>query len=587
MISSPRAGALAVGLVVCTAVAALSAVSRQARPGQQQPPRDAAQARRVVGTASISGQVVALDTGRPLNRARVVLAGAEVPDGRAAMTDQSGRYVLENLPAGRYTLTASKSGFVSFSYGARRPGRAGKTFELADGMRATGVNFSLPRGSVVTGHIYDEDGEPLIGAQVRVLRFSYVQGERRLTPAGTATTDDRGEFRVFNLLPGTYYAAATARPFEPVTERSAQAAAGPLEEMVRAGFAPTYYPGVTSVADAMPIVVGLQQEAPGIDFVLQSVSTARVMGTVVGPDGVPATNGAVTLTPDEGAAAYAGRFLGASYSGGLRPDGSFVITNVPPGRYVAFARGTSGRNRDVLFATQNVVVGGSDVTGAHLTLTAGSTVSGTVLLEASTATGAELSRVRVGLTPTSSLPVPTPQASGVLMDGSFTLAPVIAGSYLLRVTGLPRTLALKGAYYGARDVTESPLEVRADQNPSGVTVVLTDRVIELSGTVFDADGQPQLDYTVIAFSTDPSNWRPLSRSIQAGRPDRSGQFRLRGLPPGDYYVVAVDDVESGEWFDPAFLDGIRRHATSVSLGEGETKSLELKLWGTGGAPPTR
>jgi hypothetical protein len=93
----------------------------------------------------------------------------------------------------------------------------------------------------------------------------------------------------------------------------------------------------------------------------------------------------------------------------------------------------------------------------------------------------------------------------------------------------------------------------------------------------DSEGQLVPDYTVVAFSTDPSNWRPQSRFIQVGRPDANSQFRIRGLPPGDYMIVALDDVENGEWFDPAFLDNARRSAIRVSLSDGDTKTLELKL----------
>ena len=93
----------------------------------------------------------------------------------------------------------------------------------------------------------------------------------------------------------------------------------------------------------------------------------------------------------------------------------------------------------------------------------------------------------------------------------------------------------------------------------------------------DSSDQPAIDYTVVAFSSDASNWRPQSRYIQVGRPDANGQFRIRGLPPGEYLVVAVDDVESGEWFDPAFLGAQRRNAVSVDLGDGDAKTLQLRL----------
>jgi hypothetical protein len=516
----------------------------------------------------------------------VSLSGAELPEGRSAITDEQGRYTFQNLPAGRYTMNASKPGFINLSFGARRPGRQGRPFPLADGERARGADFMLPRGSVVTGHVYDEDGEPLVGAQVRTMRFAYVQGEKRLTPAGSATSDDRGEFRVYGLQPGTYYVAATSTQSGPTVVYTqvgdTLTFSAQLEglnpgsaQSTSTGYAPTYYPGVTSVADALPINLGLQAESGNVDFVLQLVPTARVSGTVMLADGSPAVGGSLTLAPDDGT--NSARYLGANYGSGIRPDGTFMIMNVPPGRYIAFARGQDRRAQDQLFAMQNVSVSGADVTGVALTLTTGQTVSGTVTVEAGSSAVSNLARVRVSLSSLSSIPIPTPPASGALLDGTFSLTPVVVGNYLVRVSGLPQNFVLKAAYYGGRDVADLPLEVRAGQNVSGVNVVISDRVTEISGTVPDADGQLVPDYTVVAFSTDTSNWRPQSRFIQVGRPDANGQFRIRGLPPGDYMLVALDDVENGEWFDPAFLDSARRSAIRVSLSDGDTKSIELKL----------
>lgn len=581
-----------VAVALALGVAAVGTSGPQGRPGQQSqqqaPTRDSSgQIRGVTGTASLSGQVVALDTGRALRRARVMISAPELPDGRAVMTDADGRFSVPNLPSGRYTLTASRSGFVSLAYGARRPGRAGQPYRLRDGEQARGITIFLPRGSVVTGHVFDEDGEPLLGAAVRAMRFAYAQGERRLTPAGSGTTDDRGEYRIYGLQPGTYYVAAMLNQPTAVTAMVVEGrivtdglnfAGMPGEggtQPITTGFAPTYYPGVTAMADALPVTLGLQTEAGNIDFVLQLVPTARVSGMVTGPDGAPAAGGSVTMSPEDGSIT-SGMFT--RYSSGVRQDGSFSIMNVPPGRYVAFARGMERRGGgDSLFAVQPVAVAGSDVTSVNLALTTGLTVSGTVTAEAGASTPSALNRVRVSLVSLSSLPIPTPAPSGVLLDGSFAITPVVPGSYLVRASGLPQGFSLKGAYYGGRDVSDLPLEVRSGQNPEGLSLVISDLVTDLSGGVSDSSDQPALDYTVVAFSSDASNWRPQSRYIQVGRPDANGQFRIRGLPPGDYLVVAIDDVESGEWFDPAFLSAQRRSAVSVDLGEGETKTVQLRL----------
>jgi hypothetical protein len=82
--------------------------------------------------------------------------------------------------------------------------------------------------------------------------------------------------------------------------------------------------------------------------------------------------------------------------------------------------------------------------------------------------------------------------------------------------------------------------------------------------------------TVIIFSTDPQYWRSQSRRIATSRTGVDGAYHLRSLPPGDYQILAVDDVETGEWYDPAYLQKALETSTRVSLGEGEQKTLDLK-----------
>src|SRR3954470_10678734 len=180
----------------------------------QQPTRDTpAQPKDVPPPPSgrITGRVLAADNGRPVKRARVFATAAELPGGRGMLTDDSGVFDLTELPAGRYTLTVSKSGFVALSYGQRRPLQAGTPLQLADGQQLKGIEFQLPRGSVISGSVLDEDGDAMPGVMVRIMRYQYLQGERRLTPAGNGQTDDKGQYRVWGLMPGEYYVNAIAR----------------------------------------------------------------------------------------------------------------------------------------------------------------------------------------------------------------------------------------------------------------------------------------------------------------------------------------------------------------------------------------
>ena len=100
---------------------------------------------------------------------------------------------------------------------------------------------------------------------------------------------------------------------------------------------------------------------------------------------------------------------------------------------------------------------------------------------------------------------------------------------------------------------------------------------KINGKVTDQQDVPVPDFTVLAFSTDPALWRAQSRQIMTTRPDQTGQYRFRGLPPGDYYIATIDPAEPGEWFEPAYLDAHRVGAARVTLSEGDVKTKDFKI----------
>ncbi len=190
------------------------------------------------------GQIVAADNGSPIRRAQVRVSSPEARDGRIATTDAQGRFEIKELVGGRYTMTASKGGFVSLQYGQRRPSESGTPIELADGQTLDKLAIALPRGSVLGGRITDEFGEPVANATVVAFRYGYQAGARRLLPIPSAnsrdTTDDQGHYRLFGLPPGEYYVSAMLR-----------SGGGEVTDPMGgepSGYAGTYYPGTPNIA---------------------------------------------------------------------------------------------------------------------------------------------------------------------------------------------------------------------------------------------------------------------------------------------------------------------------------------------------
>jgi hypothetical protein len=305
---------------------------------------------------------------------------------------------------------------------------------------------------------------------------------------------------------------------------------------------------------------------------MQLVRASRIAGHVTNADGSPATSGNINFAPDSGAG---GAQVGASYGARIQWDGSFSIANVPPGRYVLRARGSDWDTPQ--YASQPLSVSGVDVDDLTVVLAAGGAIAGTVTFESGGTTGPDVSQVRITAPSVDQGAVgPQPNAR-VDKDGKFSLVGVPAGSHLIRTGGNLRGWTLKSVTIAGRDITDTPVTLRSGETIANVEIVFTGRLTEISGTITNDQGKPAPEYTVLAFTTDPSLWRPQARQIMTARPDQTGQYRIRGLPPGDYYVTTVDPAEQGEWFEPAYLDEHRAGAARVTLTEGDVKSQNFKV----------
>jgi hypothetical protein len=148
---------------------------------------------------------------------------------------------------------------------------------------------------------------------------------------------------------------------------------------------------------------------------------------------------------------------------------------------------------------------------------------------------------------------------------------------MFRVSGLQKPWALKAVYVDGRDVTDEMVDLKPGEQPGRVMIAVTDKATTITGAVVDEREQALTDFTVIAFPSDSTLWRSQSRFIQAVRPDKDGIYTIRGLPPGEYLLRAIDDIDQGEWYDPDLLQTLRAGATRVLLQESDTKSQDLKI----------
>ena len=530
------------------------------------------------GTGTIRGRITRGD-GLAVPRATVTAVFQRIAsDPRANLppkmttTDEDGRYELTGLPRGSYRIRANKVGFTTTAYGEQPGADQGALLDVGENQTRAQVDFVLPRHAAIVGQVFDDFGDPVDGAIMSVWRIRFLSGRRRLigvNGAATSATDDLGRYRLFGLPPGQYIVSAS------LGQLNTSGAGTDVP-----GFATTYFPGTTSVAEARLVPVPRSQDVAGIDVALVPLPTASITGTKIGSDGRP-MGGSLQLTQSQRSGAIVTPSSGARIS----PDGRFEFPNVTPGEYVIQA--DTGKPNNALegdFVAQLVTVNGANVDNLMLRATPGSSISGRVVFE-----GDPPPTLRgLSIEPARADPDRTPLSNGsiaradVRPDLTFSMDG-IHGPRRLTINNAPSGWMLKSVLAGGIDVTDAPLSFGTrDQSVSDVVVVLTSRVTELSGTVSDSRGQPALDYSLLVFPIDRDRWYAGSRFFRRAAPAQAGYFLVRGLPPGDYFiapVAAASVLRDGQdaWQDPDFLESIALRATRATLAEGQKLSMSVRL----------
>jgi hypothetical protein len=235
---------------------------------------------------------------------------------------------------------------------------------------------------------------------------------------------------------------------------------------------------------------------------------------------------------------------------------------------------------EIEMATIPLTVANEDVSGLTVVASRGASLSGTVVAAEGSVAKLSTNQIQIVAQAANGQFLPGPlgnRPAGVEADGTFELTG-LTGQKFIRVNGLPQEWTLKAVLLNGADVTDSALEFRGSTQNAGLQIIVTDKVSDLNGKVTTAKGEVTRDYTVVVFPDDPMKWAFPSRYVKTARADQQGQFRIRALPPDDRYLaVAVDYLEDGEGTDPQFLEQIKDRATHFTMGDGEAKSLDLKL----------
>jgi protocatechuate 3,4-dioxygenase beta subunit len=510
------------------------------------------------GTATLRGHVIAADSGQPLRKAQVRIFASDIRENRLATTDADGRYEFKEVRAGRYTVSVNKGSYVGLSYGQERPTDAPKPLQILDNQTVDKLDFALPRGSVITGRVVDEYGEPISDVQIAPQRYQSIQGQRRLVPAGRQTsTDDMGEFRLFGIPPGQYYLSATWRSFNPNNED-------------KTAYAPIYFPGTDNPAQAQRITLAVGQQVSDIVMALKPMRATRVSGTATGSDGRPMTGQIMVM-------ACGGFGFNMSGGGPIQPDGTFSINGIAPGDYTLRAQ-SFGPGGPTEAASAKITATGQDISGLQLVGAKPSTASGRVVLDpaVSASLPTALQLMIMPIEPGDPSMMMGSQPARLADDGTFELK-AWPGRMRINMMGMTNGFVVRAVRLNGTDITDAGVEFKANEDVSGFEVELTNKLTTISGLVTNARGEAVKEYATIAFAQDRDKWKIFGRYQSMGRPDQDGRFKISGLAPSDYYIVALDKVDPSQMSDPEFLDVIRTKATAITIREGETRTVDLKI----------
>jgi protocatechuate 3,4-dioxygenase beta subunit len=567
------------------------------------------------GTASVEGVIVRSGTNEPISGVDLELTDvtpAGPPSGVAnppatpalftARSGSDGKFAVRNVPGGTYKLVAARIGglFVPVEYGQRGVLGRGVSFSLGEGQQMRDIRLEMAPVGTITGRVFDENARPVGHAAVLALSPMYREDQQIWNVMQIVHTDDRGEYRLFSLVPGIYRVAVRPEdpnrrsavlnvvppgrrgPYEQATSPVITKRILPTGETVEETYRFVYYGGSTDAARAVPLNLTPGGTLGAIDIPIAAgkVKSLHVRGRVIdGTNGNPAAGAAVRLIPRTFSA-----FMIVPTTT-TDANGRFDLAGVSPGNYQLYFLGAQVPAARTppgvppppppppLMTMTFVDVGNEDVENINVTINLGSTVAARAAIEGKQEGDPDLAKMRVVL---ESVPNGVAMVSlftgQVTANGTVSIPNVWPADYRVLLQGMPANAYVKSIRLGQLDLLADVLRIPAQLSGQVEIVVGTDSAT-VEGRVVN-DRQETASNVKVALVPDA----PLRRRGDLYRTtatDKNGSFRLTAVAPGDYKVFAWEEAEDGAWRDPEFLrfDESRGKAVRVNALRNETVSV--------------
>jgi len=527
---------------------------------------------------SIKGRVVG-DDGQPMANIPVIAA----PVGRSAArrqgpagqgsqtnTDDDGAFEFEGLAPASYVISASAPGYITPP--PIEDEESSGVYHIGDV-----ANITLVRGGVITGKVSNAVGEPLTGVSVNAIRVGGLDGEADNQPVFQGfgrnwRTDDRGVYRVYGLIPGSY-----------IVQAGGSRGAGPNFLSPFSEDAPTYYPSSTRDA-ATPVSVRASEEIAGIDIRYRGDKGRVVSGRVIAKAGDAGAFSPTQITlgvaGSDAVIATATQMDAGQMNRGRMNRGAsrgFAFYGVPDGEYELVARrGGVGAESDAISAPRRVSVRGADVGGVELTLAPLASLNGRVVVEkkaplcrkprASSLEEVLLTAERDEAqsrenTLASRLAPARPAAPTPI--GEFTLRNLEAGrhrviaqlpdeNWYVRAIGMeskpPAPSARRTAAPAPVNVARNGVTLKPGEKLTGITMTIAEGAAAVKGQVVaDQDGKLASKIRAHLIPAEKEAADDALRYAQANA-GGDGGFHFKNIAPGRYYLLAksIKDGDAGK-----------------------------------------
>ena len=510
-------------------------------------------------------------TGQALRRAQVLLKPADSAANSKARpryqtTDDSGTFGFPQVAPGRYIITVQRDGYLPLSAGRIGDYKMPPIFTVNSGQTIGGFVWRMTPSGVVSGKVKFDDAEPAVNVSIQLYRSYYDRGRHGFAAVANAHTDDRGEYRVHGLEPGSYYVAALyqapPRPSGAEPEIRKDALGNPLPEI---GYAVTFFPQAQRMSDAVPVKVAPGDEVGGIDIFLTLVHTVHVRGRVLSAlkGGVMASPSVSLRINDSDNTAS----VTAPMSITVDKDRNFDIAGVTAGPYLLVA--TAEENGVALTGRAPINIGDSDVSNADIVVAPQTIWNGKIQLDD------DDSALQAGpivyLEPRR--PTTSPVQAAISDNGEFSIAVVPDETYDLYVLNAPEGAYLKSVRVANAERLGEGLEASAGATPPPLDIHLSSEGGEIIGRAVTADPKVVASGATVALIPDPPAGRV--QSYQTTQADEYGNFELRGIAPGRYVVVAWLEAPPCNAFDPEDLAACQSQGSSLTIDAGTQTSVQL------------